>query len=800
MKEKFTVYGMTCSNCSMGIERNLSKIEGVNSVSVAFLEGIMHVDFDQTKISSQTIIAIVEKLGYRACIYGSETIKLKSQAQILKERFIVSLIFLLPLLYFAMGGMLSLPVFSYHVNVCIQAVFATVILVINNKFFVNGVKAVIHRSPNMDTLVSLGSASAYIYSIVMTVIVFVSEYRPPHVFYEASAMVLCLVTLGKWIEEFSKRKTGDAIDKLTGMMPKTSIIIKDGKEIMILTAELSQGDVLVLKAGDYVSVDGVIVSGHASIDKSAITGESLPVELSEGANVTSGSILRNGYILVKATSVGSDTLFSKIVEIVKTAGASKAPAQKFADKVAGVFVPIVTVIALITFVVWMIVTNDLYKSLNFGISVLVISCPCALGLATPVAVMAATGKAASMGVLFKDASALQNASRIHCVLLDKTATITEGKPTVTDYVNFTDEPTDTIFPIVSALESKSSHPLAECVKDYCGESNKNVTEYEYVTGKGIIGTIDGVKYYLGNKSLIPDNIEVFELTPEFDGKTAIYFADEIQLVSVFGVSDCLKKDSKQAVEDLLSRGIRSVMITGDNESVAKRIALEVGIPEYQAEVLPQDKAQAVEHYKMEYGFVAMVGDGINDSPALKSSDIGIAMGTGTDIAIDSADVVLVGGNLKALSQTVDLSKKAVGIIKGNLFWAFFYNVIAIPVAAGVFAFVGVTLTPAISSACMCFSSLFVVGNALRIRKDKKQKPTKAPVIRAKYLLEIDGMTCMHCVSKVKESLESIPSVIRVSVNLQKKLAIVECDRHCVEEFEPKIQGAGFMLTSVTKKE
>ncbi len=798
MKEKFTVGGMTCTNCSSGIERCLAKTDGINSVSVSLIAGEMDVDFDREKISPQTIIALVEKLGYKACVYGTETGKIKSQSEVLKFRFIISLIFLIPLLYFSMGEALSLPVPTYEVDLCLQAVLTTAVLIVNRKFFVSGCKAVIHGSANMDTLVSLGSASAYIYSAVMTVIAIIGSYRPPHVFYEASAMVLCLVTLGKWIEELSKRKTGDAIDKLTGMMPKTVDIMVEGRERTVLTAELNKGDVLVLKTGDYVPVDGVVTEGSASVDKSAVTGESLPIELSVGDGVTSGSIVKTGYILVRAEKVGNDTLFSKIVETVKNAGASKAPAQKFADGVAKYFVPIVTCLAVITFVVWFFSSNDLYKSLNFAISVLVISCPCALGLATPVAVMTATGKGASVGVLFKDAAAIQNAGVINCVLLDKTATLTEGKPTVTDYRNFTYESDETVFPIVSALESKSSHPLAECVKEYCGESNKTVTEYEYVAGKGIIGVVDGVKYYLGNAALIPENIKLVELDGKFDGKTVVYLADEIQLVSVFGVSDVLKKNSKSAVKTLNDMGIKTVMITGDNESVAKRIAIEAGISEYRADVLPQDKADAVGEYKKEYGFVAMVGDGVNDSPALKVADVGIAMGTGTDVAIDSADVVLVSGNLNALPETVNLSKKAVKIIKGNLFWAFFYNVIAIPVAAGVFAFAGLTLTPVISSACMCCSSLFVVGNALRIRKDGNKKPKKPPTPKTKYIIKIDGMMCMHCVTKVKESLESLPSVLKVKVSLEEKAAMVECSRPCESEFGSAIKKVGFKVKSVNK--
>ncbi len=803
MTKKFTVGGMTCVNCSSGIERNIAKLDGVKAVSVSLMEKVMTVDFDENILSTEKIIAVVEKLGYSAEVFGSKKVDRFADAKKLKRRFFISLLVLAPLMYFSMGHMLSLPVPNNEINFVIQFVLATVILILNRKFFINGVKAVLNGSPNMDTLVSLGSASAYIYSIVVTVMMFLGKLSPEHTFFEASAMVVSLVTLGKWLEELSKIKTGDEIEKLGNLLPKTATIIENGKEKVVLTSELKEGDIVLLKAGDYASVDGVIIEGNASVDKSAITGESLPVEVGVGDSVSSGSILKSGYLHLKAQKVGEETLFSKIVEIVRKAGASKAPIQKLADKISKIFVPTVTIIAVVTFVIWLIISKDFYKAFNFGISVLVISCPCSLGLATPVAVMAATGRAASYGILFKNAESLQNACKINCVLLDKTATITVGKPKVTDYLNFTDEPNSMLFPVVSALESKSSHPLAECVKNYCGDSDKVVTDYSYITGKGIIGTVDGVKYFLGNRELLPENIIMTEIPTDItEGKTVIYFADEYQLVSVFAVSDYLKEDSKDAISMLHAKNIKTVMITGDNESSAKSISAQVGLDEFVANVLPQDKYEIVEKYKKDGYFVAMVGDGINDSPALKSADIGVAMGTGTDIAIDSSDIVIANGSLLALAKTVEISSKALKIIKQNLFWAFFYNIIGIPIAGGVLSALGVVLTPMIASALMSMSSLFVVTNALRIAgKKKKEKPAcdNSCGVLTDIKVGIEGMMCMHCQSKVTDALALVKGVYGVKVSLQENQATFKADNTLTDnDIISAVESVGFKVTKIEK--
>ena len=590
-----------------------------------------------------------------------------------------------------------------------------------------------------------------------------------------------------------------AIEKLNNLLPKTTTILVDGKEKIVLNAEVKVGDTVVLKAGDYVTVDGEVIKGKSGIDCSAITGKSIPKEVSIGDFVSSGSILKEGYLLIKATAVKEDTLFSKIVETVKKAGASKAPVQKFADKIAGIFVPIVLGIALLTFVIWLISTADFYSAFNFSISVLVVSCPCALGLATPVAVVSATGMAAKHGILFKNAQALENAGKINLILLDKTATLTIGKPLVTNYLNFTEEANEVIFPLVSALEEKSSHPLANCVKDFCGKSGKEVLEYEYTIGKGANGKIDGVNYFIGNDKILPNGVEIPILPKEFENKTVIYFADEIQLISAFAIADVIKEDAKETIKELNEQNIKAVMLTGDNYGVAKRVASEVGISDFEAQVLPEDKYLSVEKYKNDGYYTAMVGDGINDSPALKSSMVGIAMGTGTDVAIDSADVVIANGNLLALVKTIEISKKSFKIIKQNLFWAFIYNLLAIPVAGGALTFLGITLTPAIASALMCVSSIFVVTNASRLAKGKKVKGKKTKII-AEYQVLIDGMHCNHCVSKVLDALSKINGVANAEVSLKTNSATLKIDKKVAEkDICSVVEKVGFFVKDIIRK-
>ena len=783
MTQKFSVGGMSCSACSMGIEKAVKKLDGVVGVEVSLLSKSMTVDFDEQKISHQLIIATVEKLGYTASLFGDG--KKVDGATILKKRFLISLIILIPLLYLSMGGMFGAPVFVPKINLPVQAGLALAVMIINRKFFISGVRAVINLSPNMDTLVSLGSISAYVYSLVEMILLYLGT-SVSHVFFESSAMVLCLVTLGKWLEELTKVKTGKEIERLSKMIPKTVTCLRDGKEIVILTSQLEVGDVIVCKTGDYIAVDGVVVQGHATLDKSAITGESLPEEITIDGLAISGSIVHSGYIHIKAQKVGGETLFAKIVQSVQTAGASKAPIQRLADKISKWFVPIVTLVAIITFTTWIIFSGDLYRSFNFAISVLVVSCPCALGLATPVAVMTATGKGASMGILFKDASALQKTKNINCVLLDKTATLTVGKPRVTDFENLSDLSDEQIKNICYSLESKANHPLANAVKEFCAKGNLLVEDFDYQIGKGLVGYINGEKYSLGNFNVPSD------LRDKYLGKSVIVLIKSHTLIAVFAIADVLKTESKQAVEVLNQLGVKTVMLTGDNQSSADYIANQVGIKEYIYGVMPQDKLKTVSQYRQQGYYTAMVGDGINDSPALKGADVGIAMGNGTDIAIDSADVILAGGNLNGVANAIGFSKRANGIIKGNLFWAFLYNVLAIPLSAGALSFFGIVLTPTIASACMCLSSLFVVTNALRINlyKTSHTKRKKGESMQ----VFIEGMMCEHCEQKVKSAISGVDGVEAVVVCHKRGVAQIY-GRPDKNALKTAIEGQGFKVIS-----
>lgn len=805
MVQKFYVGGMTCTACSSGIERGVSRIDGVSSASVSLMAKTLVVDYNADKVTEKQIIDTVVKLGYTA------STEFKGQkdntAKRLRNRFIISCVFLIPLMFICMGGEKLFPQMNHKVDVIVQLVLTTIIMGINYKFFTSGVRAVINRSPNMDTLVSMGAISAYVYSLVETILALSGKTMihslHDRIFYESAAMVLSLVTLGKWLEELSKRKTSEEIEKLTKMIPDTVTVIDNGEEKQVMTAMLKEGDIVVLRAGDFSPIDGKVIEGYAGVDKSAITGESIPEEITTGGDVFSGSIVKTGYLYVRAEKVGGETFFSKIVDIVKTAGASKAPAQKFADKVSAIFVPVVTAIALITFIVWIFVGGT-YDAFKYGITVLVVSCPCALGLATPVAVMAATGKAASLGVLYKDAESLQKIGKVNCVLLDKTATITEGNPKVTDFINFSNEKDGDIFAVVSALEKQSNHPLKTAIVDFCGDSDKRVEGFEYVVGKGIIGSVDGKKYYLGNFNRLDDD--------RLEGKTIITLSDDNCIVSAFGIADTIKEGSIEAIRELNKEGALTVMITGDNESAAKLVAKQSGITQYRAQVLPDGKAKEVESYKEKGYLTAFVGDGINDSPALKTADVGVAVGTGTDIAIESADVIIVNGNLTSLCDATKLGKKATGIIKGNLFWAFFYNVLFIPVAAGVFAGLKFTFTPTWASVCMCLSSLFVVTNALRIRLYKGQREKgkeKTTEIKQeikqeikekgdnKMVVKIEGMMCEHCANKIKSVLSELDGVTGVTVELKKKRAILEGNAE-EQQIKSAVENAGYTYKGIEK--
>ncbi len=806
MKEKFTVTGMTCSACSAGIERTVRKLKGMNTADVSLMGESMAVEYDENVLAREQIIQAVEGLGYGIEEYDENVLKeRKPQPNALKRRFLLSLVFLLPLMYFSMGGMVGLPQPSVMVSATLQMVFALAVIVIDFKFFTNGAKALIKRTPNMDTLVALGSGVSFLYSFVAMILLYAGKLDTHfHFYYESAGMILALVTLGKWLEEKSKRKTGEEIEKLIQLMPSTVTVEHSGIQTKIPFSAITVGDVLIVKQGEYIPVDGKIIEGHGFVDRAVITGESMPIEVSEGDAVTGADIVKSGYLKVLAEKVGAQTTLSQIVKMVKEAGASKAPIQKSADKIAGIFVPAVTLLALLTFVIWFVATKDIAKASNFAISVLVISCPCSLGLATPVAVMTATGRGMALGILYKDAEALQKAKDINCVLLDKTATLTVGQPKVTDFQCFTKDETY-ILRLAQAIESHSNHPIADCVREYAmaklGETNELIVDsYTYETGKGATAVIDGKVYRLGNRRLI-GNIEekqTYRLEKEYSayGKTVVYLADDKNLLAIFALADTLKEQSAEAVADLKSRGIRVAMLTGDNENVAGAIAKQAGIEEYFAEALPKDKADAVERVRAVGGFVAMVGDGINDSPALKASDVGVAMGNGTDIAMDSADVVLSRGDVRLVGKMIDLSRATVRNIHQNLFWAFFYNCVAIPVAGGALAFVGITLNPMIGAGCMSLSSLFVVTNALRLMKFGKEKTNKEQNTMKK-IMKIEGMMCQHCVAHVTKALSGIAGVKSVDVNLKKKTATVELSEEVLNETLTKaVVDAGYEVKKV----
>ena len=664
----------------------------------------------------------------------------------------------------------------------------------------------------MDTLVSLGAAASFLYSFIMTVF-----YSSQTLFYESAAMIVTLVTLGKWLEDMSKRRTGKEVEKLRSLAPDTVTAVRDGQAVSVPLSEVKAGDLLLVRQGESVAVDGVVEEGHAFVDESAVTGESLPVEVSAGGRAVSAGLVKSGYLKIRAEKVGEETMLANIIRMVREAGASKAPIQKLADRVAAVFVPVVVGIALVTFLVWMLVSRDFYTAFNFSVSVLVISCPCALGLATPVAIMAATGRGASLGILYKNAESLQRAADVGVVLLDKTATVTEGRPRVVAFECYGNEAEAKA--VAFALESKLNHPLAQCISEYCG-AGKEAESVEYLTGAGARGTVDGKEWYLGNDRLMRtlgvadfDGARFSRLSAE--GKTVLYLSDGRRIAALFALADTIKEGSAEAIADLRAMGQEVKMITGDNAACANYIAAQAGIPAegVYAQVLPEDKLAAVAENKERVRAlprgartgVAMIGDGINDSPALKEADVGFAMGNGTDVAIESADVVLVKGDLRAAPQAFALSRRTMRIIRENLFWAFFYNCIGIPLAAGCFAWAGLTLNPMIASAAMSLSSLFVVGNALRLsrfgrKKDdngKKKEEIGQGGTDMKQTLKVEGMMCMHCAGRVKQALEALDGAISAEVNLKKKRVVLTSESGISREvMEKAIADAGYTLTDV----
>lgn len=728
MKE-YDVGGMGCAACSARVEKAVLEVAGVSSCSVSLLTNSMLVE---GTASDDAIVSAVENAGYTACKRktkrkASEDDSLADkETPVLLKRLIASFVVLIFLMYLSMGHVMwnfPLPLFLQNNPALIgtlQMILSAIVIGINHKFFTNGFKGLIHRAPNMDTLVALGSSASFVYSFYVLILMFVSKNSAHYIhdlYFESAAMILALITLGKMLEARSKGKTTNALKSLMNLAPKTTTVIRDGAEVKISVDDVKKGDIFVVRPGESIPVDGIIIEGNSALDESALTGESVPVDKSVGDIVSAATINQSGFIKCEATRVGEDTTLSQIIKLVREASATKAPIAKIADKVSGIFVPVVMAIALLVFVVWMILGKNVGFSLTRAISVLVISCPCALGLATPVAIMVGNGKGAKNGILFKTASSLEMAARTQIVALDKTGTITKGEPEVTDIIG-----EENLLQIAYSLEKKSEHPLAKAIVKYGEENGISALE----TTDFVIFAGGGLKASLGEETICGGNADYVkkyvDISAEFlekankiasEGKTPIFFAKGKQVLGIIAVADKIKTDSAKAIEELKRMGIRTVMLTGDNKLSAETIAKQVGIEEVFAELKPEQKEKAIVNLQKE-GKVAMVGDGINDAPSLTRADIGIAIGAGTDVAIDAADIVLVNSNVSDVGAAIRLSRATLKIIRENLFWAFIYNVICIPVAAGAFVWAGLTLNPMIGAAAMSLSSFCVVTNALRL--------------------------------------------------------------------------------------
>ena len=769
MNQKFSVTGMTCSACSANVEKSVRRLEGVQSVNVNLLSNSMQVEFDEAVLQQEAIIHAVETAGYGASDYIRETEKVKqtpeertiSQEQKeMKERIMVSFVFLLPLLYLSMGHMLGLPlpmIFMGEENAVIiaftQLLLTLPILYVNRKYYQVGFKTLLHRSPNMDSLIAIGSAAAVIYGIFAIYrigygmghgdMVMVKHYLHD-LYFESAGTILTLITLGKYLETRSKGKTSEAIAKLINLAPKTATVLREEKEIEIPVEEIIIGDIISVKPGESIPVDGSIVFGSTAVDQSALTGESIPVDKQTGDKVIAASINKTGYFRFRAEKVGDDTTLAQIILLVEEAGSSKAPISKLADSISGVFVPVVILIAVLATVVWLLTGHSFEFALSIGIAVLVISCPCALGLATPVAIMVGTGKGAQNGILFKSAEALELLHQVKTVVLDKTGTITEGKPKVTDILTIDGITEPELLTIAASIERASEHPLAEAILERAAQDQLELyatEEFQAVSGRGVKSKINGKHYIAGNFAFLKEqgflleaeeaaggkdqspsplrNAKLILNTGEAlsgEGKTPLYFAEQDRLLGMIAVADVIREASKSAIHLLKQMEIEVVMLTGDNKQTAEAIRKELPIDHVVAEVLPQDKEQEIRRLQEKGHKVAMVGDGINDAPALARADVGIAIGAGTDIAIEAADVVLMKSSLQDVVTAIQLSKATLRNIKQNLFWAFFYNMLGIPLAAGVFyTALGWKLSPMFGAAAMSLSSVFVVTNALRLR-------------------------------------------------------------------------------------
>ncbi len=883
MKERFDVTGMTCSACSSHVEKSVSKLTGVENVSVNLLTNSMQVEFDENKLDTAGIIKAVEDAGYGAAVKdghaksGTKTSgqsdsqennglsAVEQNVKNMKKRLIVSLIFWIPLMYVSMGHMiyqwLNIPMPPFTMNFLhgnenaityafTQFLLLLPILIANQKYFKNGFKTLWHRSPNMDSLIAIGAGAAILYGIFA---IYRIGYAMGHgdmavvhqyahdLYFESAGTILTLITIGKYLETKSKGKTSEAITKLLNLAPKTVTVVRDGVEQVVDAADVGKGEIFLVKPGESVAVDGIVLEGKSSFDESAITGESIPVPKQEGDTIVSASINKSGLIRAKATKVGEDTTIAQIIRLVEEASSSKAPIAKMADKIAGVFVPAVITIALITGVIWLISGATFEFAMSTAIAVLVISCPCALGLATPVAIMVGTGKGAENGILIKSGDALETAHQIDTVVLDKTGTITQGKPVVTDIICAAGKNADKtqLLQIAGSLEKGSEHPLAEAIVNYCETNSialEKVTDFNALFGKGIEGTVSGTHYFAGNEKMMEE--KGISLSTEQknqiqalakQGRTPLLFADKKQFLGIVAVADVVKPTSKEAVQKFRDYGIHVIMLTGDNEVTAQAIKEQVGIDEVIAGVLPTQKEEKISALKQAGHKVAMIGDGVNDAPALASADVGIAIGAGTDVAIESADIVLMKNDLLDAVGAVKLSKAVIRNIKENLFWAFFYNSIGIPLAAGVlYPLFQIKLNPMFGAAAMSLSSVCVVSNALRLRwvklhdaKKTQSEPYQDAAASAiadinqhnaldnnikstnndkgestmTTTISIEGMMCAHCQAHVEKALKEVAGVTEVTVSLENKNAVVTGDAS-VEALKQAVVDAGYEVTDV----
>lgn len=803
MKIKFQVTGMTCAACSARVEKVSGAVPGVEKAEVNLLKGTMVIEAQDVGVAD-AVIQAVKNAGYGASIPGSKTKELPSEDPLkeMKTRIVWSVAFLILLMYFTMGHMVGLPVpHWYHgkenalVSALLQLMLTLPVVYLNRSYYSRGLKALWHRSPNMDSLIAVGSLAALIYGVVALFLMawgmgngrwdLVTRYSE-NLYFESAAMILTLITLGKFLETRAKGKTGDAIRALMDLSPKTAVVLRDGVESEIPVEHVNIGDVIVVRSGSAIAVDGTVLEGRGSVDQSALTGESVPVEKRPGDQVSAATVNAEGYFTFRAEKVGEDTTLAQVIRMVEEAGGSKAPIARLADRIAGIFVPVVMSIALVTFIIWMFAGQGIEFSLSAAISVLVISCPCALGLATPVAIMVGTGRGASLGVLFKNAESLENLHRVDTVVLDKTGTLTTGKPAVTDILpgrcNIQD-----LMKIAAALESKSEHPFAKAILEKAAGTEIPETEgFETLPGMGVTAIVDGVRYFGGNDRLMAQKgIGVPSLQKWKDqGKTPLYFGSEDgTYLGAIVAADVLKPDSFEAVAALKRMGLDVIMLTGDNRVTAEAVGVSAGIDHVVSDVLPGDKAGVVEKLRAEGHKVLMVGDGINDAPALVTADVGMAIGSGTDIAMESANVVLMNGSLAGVSNAVALSKATVRNIRQNLFWAFFYNSLGIPVAAGaLYPAFGILLSPMIGAAAMSLSSVFVVTNALRLRffkpfhvtinvDDNKSKSDKEEQMMT-TVIKVEGMMCPHCKARVESVCKAVPGATDAVVDLAAKTVTV----------------------------